>query len=331
MVIEQLLQSINDIEKPGRVRVEEYVSLALFAVLALVGSAVIFQAYWSLKLLEEQIGVDSMRKIYSVLSGSLLPFAALAVGSFVILLVTIIFMHFCRGKMGREDKSRKVADLIIRLISISQDENLSRISSWIHDSISNELVVQKMDVEYLMNKNLVPIKDGERLKNHLTKIIDESRSMMNLIYPRSLSNIGLEATLRSMVKDFERRTHLTVDESFEALDQFQHDELARFLCKIVAESLSNIAKHSNPSRVEITAEFSNGFVTGRVVNDKSKKICSASRQKTGIGLLVLKEHARRLGGSVSTELKETGEFHLCFSFQTKVDLFRNSLSFHACG
>jgi len=110
-----------------------------------------------------------------------------------------------------------------------------------------------------------------------------------------LDQIGLAAALHQEARAFERRTgmHCTVVIA-ERLPAFS-DGISLALYRIAAEALTNVARHSNAARVEVSLEAPLGVATLHVADDGCGLDRSAS---AGLGIAGMRQRAERLGGTL---------------------------------
>lgn len=131
--------------------------------------------------------------------------------------------------------------------------------------------------------------------NHLAVVV---RSMMRTLHPLSLSDLGLGATLKDLVGEWQRRypelnVDLDYDLELEALD----NKVAIHAYRIVQECLTNIVRHAEATNVKVKLvligkpdmPMVNVFVTD---NGKGGKPDS----KKGFGVLGMRERVESLGG-----------------------------------
>lgn len=299
--------------------VETWISIALAFILTIVGGGIFWRMQLALREISSEMGETTFSRLQSLLSGALLPFLALSAGSFLILVVTVIAMRWTRLRLERERRQAQVADLVTRLISQYQDDYLSRIGSWLHDGIGHSLVLQKMDVEYLKKRGEIPEVDGARLLDQLKELIDQARNMASMIYPYSLSEFGLASALSSLIDNFVQMSHISVEREIQLLDGYCSDEIAMLVFRIIQEALTNVAKHSKATRVRVEILCDGQVLRGSVKNDGAVvRGESDSRGRRGIGLMVIAERVKRLGGTVSSGADGGWSYRLAFSIPTSV-------------
>ncbi len=310
---DELAESIRKVGRGPGTHLETWVSIGLAFTLTVVGCVIFWRTQAVLKEAGTELGPVATSRLQTLLEGALLPFLALSAGSFLILVVTVLAMRWTRLRLEREQRQAQVSDLVMRLVGQYQDEHLCRISSWLHDGIGHGLVLQKMDVEYMMQKKQVSQADGLRVIEQLKGLIDETRNMASMIYPHTLFQFGLAAGLANLTENFRRMAHIPIEEEIGALDGCCSDEVAMLVFRIVQEALTNVAKHAQAAHVWVRVACDADGLSGSVSNDGLVPESGEHRRK-GIGLMVISERAKRLGGQVTVESCEGEPYRLLFAF-----------------
>ncbi len=118
-----------------------------------------------------------------------------------------------------------------------------------------------------------------------------------------LDDLGLAAALEHCVNEWRSRLpsttiDLSISGDFEALGEFR----GLVLFRLVQEALTNIARHSNASRVEIRIEPgppSNAVQSIEVLVADNGGGADMSIPRTGLGLVGMRERVSALGGSIT--------------------------------
>jgi signal transduction histidine kinase len=237
---------------------------------------------------------------------SALPHAGLDAGSSQLTLwqvqvneaLVIQILALQRAEETLLQSENRLRQLIAHRDQIKEKER-KRIARDIHDDLGQNLLVLRMDAVVLLARTDQENPHLHELVNIMVDNIDATiksvRSIINDLRPFELE-LGLQAAVDWQLKEFGRITgvtcQLSVDESTfgDALDDVQ--TLAIF--RILQESLSNIARHSGATKVEVKlsrtkCEFlmtvsDNGI--GTQTNGEGKSF----------GIVGMKERVSSLGG-----------------------------------
>ena len=192
--------------------------------------------------------------------------------------------------------------LAARLLT-AQEEDRRRISRDLHDDVNQRLAMLAVDVETLslrppasqtvLGRNLRSVQD------RIVELSDDIRRFVHQLHPSILDDLGLPIALQQLMDDFAGRTGLK--------STFQHDnvppalsrDLATCFYRIAQESLSNVARHAEASRVEMDLVGVEQGLALSIADDGR----GFDRRKTdsspgGLGLVSMNERLRLVGGSL---------------------------------
>jgi len=184
-----------------------------------------------------------------------------------------------------------------------QEQQTRLIVNELHDRIGQNLTALNLNLA-MMEKQVTLSEDGymkQRLDDSI-HLVDETmasiRGIMSDLRPPELDDYGLVAALRSAARQLERRTGIKVELQGEDLKPRLPLAHAFALYRIAQEALTNVAKHSQATRVLIEVKEKNNTVTmtisdnGRGVNLRS---LPASRGQPGWGISSMRTRAEDLG------------------------------------
>lgn len=198
-----------------------------------------------------------------------------------------------------EDALRAMADRV----EAAQEYERRRIARDLHDSTSQELTA------LIWNLNrLIRLVEGqnETVKSlvHQTREIASQcsariRSASYLMHPPELQPGGLTQALPLLAEGFEERSGIPVELTVDrGLGRFRQDvELTLF--RMVQEGLTNVLRHSNSSRVQVSLNRSEGQLLLHLSDDgarPSSPDCPPDGIQ-GVGLRGMQERAQQLGGT----------------------------------
>ncbi len=202
-----------------------------------------------------------------------------------------------RASEQREQQSRM--DFTRKLIALQEAER-RRIASELHDSLGQNLLLIKNRTE--LAQRTVPGEVG--LSQQLTDIvrlageaIAEVRQISHDLRPYQLDQLGLTRALRAMIEASAQATGIVFDVKLEPVDEVFSPDDAIHLYRIVQESLNNILKHAQASRVRLVLERDLHEVRLHVEDDgRGLAETAAAGRAGGFGLLNMSERVQILGG-----------------------------------
>lgn len=215
-------------------------------------------------------------------------------------------------------------DLVNELIDI-QDSERKEIARDLHDEAGPCLFSIRAAAASLQEVATQPSADPERLRQ-ISAIMDRAsealqslfRGLLGRLRPRGLSELGLEAALRSLFASWslghpEVELRLSSPHDLSSLDE----TTAFTAYRVVQESVTNIFRHANATWAQVAVEF--GWETAcerdevdsedaprliLVVEDNGVGIADGHR--SGMGLLGMRERVQGLGGTMTVERRAAG-------------------------
>jgi two-component system sensor histidine kinase UhpB len=132
-------------------------------------------------------------------------------------------------------------------------------------------------------------------------VINQVRRISAELRPGVLDDLGLFSALEWQGQEFENRTGTTCRVHGNVGDAHFDRNLSTAVFRIFQEALTNVVRHAGASHVDVSLERREGWLH-LVVSDDGKGITKdeAFRPKA-LGLLGMRERARRLGGSAVVE------------------------------
>ena len=212
-----------------------------------------------------------------------------------------------------EDRLRAGAEQLRALsasIQAAREEERTRVARLIHDELGSAFTSLKWDLEGLdkaLSKPLDPA-TAAALRAKIDSMLKLADSTINTVRriawelrPSILDDLGLVEAIEWQARQFEARTGI-VCQRRGFLDNVVFDqEQATAIFRIFQEALTNILRHANATRVDITMSQEAGeFVLS--VSDNGSGITGV--EKSGLGILGMQERVRLLGGKIEIHGRE---------------------------
>jgi signal transduction histidine kinase len=183
-----------------------------------------------------------------------------------------------------------------------QETTARRFSHELHDELGQSLAAVKA--------NLVKLDDGtdrKERKEDCLRLVEEAignvRELSQMLRPTILDDFGLDASLRWLADRFTQRTGIQVDYQSEFKGRLP-DETETHLFRIAQEALTNVARHSGASHVEIRLKRLDGSIR-LAISDDGRGLPELSG-KHGLGLVGMRARARSAGGELSVTSHTVG-------------------------
>jgi signal transduction histidine kinase len=208
-----------------------------------------------------------------------------------------------------EDKLRRSLEqlraLSVYLQYVREDERI-RISRQVHDELGQALTGLKMDLYWLTSR--VPRKHRsahEKIKAmsaHIDTTIQTVRRIATELRPGILDDLGLVAAIEWQAQEFQKRTGIECVVSSDLKEPILDQDLNTAFFRIFQETLTNIIRHAQASRVEVQLRQEQSSLVLEV-RDNGRGVTEAELNDTrSIGVLGMRERAALLQG----ELQITG-------------------------
>ncbi|HXD67797.1 MAG TPA: histidine kinase [Solirubrobacteraceae bacterium] len=198
------------------------------------------------------------------------------------------------------ENERLQAELRARLVDLqasrarlvgATDAERRRIERDLHDGTQQRLVSIAMSLGLLESK--LPTQEGEarpllrETREALTLALEELRELTHGINPPLLVEQGLSAALDELCRRAALPTHLHV-----RLDRRLPDHVESAAYFVASEALTNAAKHSHASEVQVAASYADATLTVEIADDG----IGGAGTGGGSGLRGLADRVEALGG-----------------------------------
>ena len=143
-----------------------------------------------------------------------------------------------------------------------REKEQARIAREIHDELGQALTGLKMDLTWLMNR-LPAQKLLTNKAKSMSKLIDSTiqsvRRIATGLRPEALDAVGLSAAINWQALEFQKRSGVRCTIQLPPEGPEPDPERATAVFRIFQEVLTNVARHSNATRVEIAFGMNGGL------------------------------------------------------------------------
>src|SRR3954468_14610139 len=209
-----------------------------------------------------------------------------------------VFVELFRKSERLRESEEKFRRLAAHLISVREEER-AHIAREIHDELGQVLTGLKMEVTWLAKrlreKPLVEKTDS------MCKLIDTTvqtvRKIATGLRPEMLDDMGLIAAVGWQAKEFQKRPGIRCRAKLPPEVKLDID-VSTTMFRIFQEILTNVARHSRATRVDIELLLSPERVGLEVVDNGVGIADEDLNGKKSLGLLGMNERALLFGGEV---------------------------------
>lgn len=157
-----------------------------------------------------------------------------------------------------EEELRKSKELLEKLnqhlVEVRENER-NQIALSLHDDLGQKLTAINLDIVWLKSRIGVQSKSVrekfEEMSSMIKETVESIRETSSLLRPAILFDLGLVPAIKSHLDKFEKQTGIKCHLYFEHEEFTIEDRLSLILYRILQESLTNIARHSGASAIEI--------------------------------------------------------------------------------
>jgi PAS domain S-box-containing protein len=209
----------------------------------------------------------------------------------------------------RAEEALKRSQVEIQALAIAastaREQEKSRIARELHDELGQALTALKIDVGWLRENGGKPSQERLDKLAGMQRLLDSTvaaaRRISADLRPMMLDDLGLVAASEWLVENFTQRTGIPCELVMGAGNLDLADPHATTVFRTLQESLTNAAKHSQATQVEVALERDNGDIVLTVSDNGAGFLTGAARKPGSFGQIGLRERAYHLGGNVTFE------------------------------
>ncbi|HBX50836.1 MAG: hypothetical protein A2275_08650 [Bacteroidetes bacterium RIFOXYA12_FULL_35_11] len=187
-----------------------------------------------------------------------------------------------------------------------QEKERHRISKEIHDGLGQLVLATKLKID-AYSKSIESEQKilMESISKEMENIIDEIHVISHDLVPSMLYDIGLEPSLRNLIKGISQHTIININfTSYKYNEELSIDEKLS-VYRIVQEALNNIVNHSVAHEANIQILKNPDFVT-LIIQDDGIGFDVENKNKIGKGLSNIYERATALHANIEIK-SQTGK------------------------
>jgi signal transduction histidine kinase len=209
------------------------------------------------------------------------------------------------------EESRLMQDqlqLLSRQLLSAQEGERKRISRELHDVIAQSLSSISVRLANLQKEVALDPEGAERSIAAAQQLVEKSVNIVHQfareLRPTMLDDLGLIPALHAFMKNFKEETGIHVSLSaFAAIEQVTGDRRIVFY-RVAQEALTNVARHAQASRVELSIEKVDGAVCMKIKDNgkgfPAERVFHAKKNQR-LGLLGMRERLEMVGGNFTIQ------------------------------
>lgn len=185
----------------------------------------------------------------------------------------------------------------------TREQERKNMAREIHDEIGHALTSLKLDMNLLIKKKFMReemlISRLNSMMKHIEDTIKTVQQISAQLRPSILDHFGLIAAIEWQAKEFQRQTTIRCKYSLpdEDIEIPENKTIAIF--RIFQEILTNIARHSQATRVDINLTIENNILELQVSDNGIGIKKEYLNSPTSLGLIGMHERAKLIGGKLT--------------------------------
>jgi two-component system, NarL family, sensor histidine kinase UhpB len=199
-----------------------------------------------------------------------------------------------------ESERRESANRVLR----AQESERLRIAQELHDQVGQELTVVLLSLERISSQ--APPALGEEVsavQSAVRKSLDDVRRIAIELRPEALDDLGLAAALAVLTERFCDQLGLEISDRIAPDLPALPEETELVVYRVAQEALTNVARHSASSRVDLTLEHEDGTL---ILTVRDYGLGLPQHVTDGAGMRGMRERATLIGATIDIGTRRSG-------------------------
>jgi two-component system sensor histidine kinase UhpB len=185
----------------------------------------------------------------------------------------------------------------------AQEAERLRIARGLHDEVGQVLTGVLLQLDSLATASRA---DVEETKQTVRRALEDVRRTARELRPEMLEHLGLVSALTELSRRFADQSGIRVERRFVSELPKLSDEAEIAVYRVAQESLTNVARHAQATRVDVTLDAGVDSVVLRVVDDGRGLPESVASQNGHSGVRGMRERALLVGGALAVKSGRDG-------------------------
>jgi signal transduction histidine kinase len=198
-----------------------------------------------------------------------------------------------------QQRTNSLAKLATHLQNVRENER-AHLARELHDELGALFTAAKLDIARLKSRLGQTQPEALERLAHLTATLNSGialkRQIVEDLHPSALSHLGLVASLEILAREFEKSANVSITTNLQAVDLGGSAALTVY--RLVQESLTNIGKHAEATKIVISLQGIDGHATVEVI-DNGKGFDANLDYPNSHGLSGMRHRVESAGGRFS--------------------------------
>ncbi len=193
-------------------------------------------------------------------------------------------------------------------VEAAREDERTGIAREIHDVVGQALTALKLDIAWVARRRGDDVDIGAKLaqmSHNAEDLITAVRRISSELRPGILDDVGLQAAIEWQSDEISMRSGLEID-VVGALGDIQLERgFATAVFRIFQEAMTNVVRHASARHVVVELGLDHGRLR-LAISDDGVGLRDSSTRIGSLGLLGMRERAKRLGGECIVQRREVG-------------------------
>jgi signal transduction histidine kinase len=203
------------------------------------------------------------------------------------------------------ESEKQLRYLSSQLLTAEETER-KRISKELHDELGGSLTVLKLRLSFVekgLKQDQVTVEEEcETISQYIDEVIENVRRLSRDLTPSILEDAGLLAAIRWLIANTNKNYRVNMSLDVVDIDHLFSQNAQIIIYRILQEALTNIGKHAQAKNVSMVIEKHDDGVSFSLEDDgigfDVLGVSTVNPDERGLGLAIMDERARMLGGSL---------------------------------
>jgi two-component system, NarL family, sensor histidine kinase UhpB len=199
-----------------------------------------------------------------------------------------------------ESERRDSAGRVLR----AQESERLRIAQELHDQVGQELTVVLLGLERISSQGPPALgEDVSAVQDAVRKSLDDVRRIAIELRPEALDDLGLATALTVLTERFSEQLGLEISDRIAPDLPALPEETELVVYRVAQEALTNVARHSASSRVDLTLEHADGRL---ILTVRDYGLGLPQHVTAGTGMRGMRERATLIGATIEIGTRRRG-------------------------
>jgi two-component system sensor histidine kinase UhpB len=225
-----------------------------------------------------------------------------------------------RAESELKNSLEQLHQLTQHIDKVREEERVA-ISRELHDDLGQALTAVNIDMR-LIRQNVTNPEAISRI-NKVSALVGETiktvQRLTSRLRPQIIDDLGLDAAIEWHTKEFSQRFGVKINLDLDHSIVISPDA-SLTVFRIMQESLTNIARHSKATHVDIKFKETDGQINFRISDNGIGITEDEIKSKKSFGLIGMKERAASLDGTIEITYKKGIGTTILLTFPVKSEL-----------